>query len=161
MDKKQVIEIICIIAGITLIIKAIDYLQFVISGIFQLISEQGYGQLYYFFIYIIAFAVYIGLGYILITRARGISREISKRLDPADILIDLNTSSALQYAIIIVGGITIISGLSSFLTNMVTSVTMSGEFALSGNLIWLYGLMKTILGLLTIIFAKQISRLLQ
>lgn len=161
MDKKQIIEIICIIAGITLIIKAVDYLQFVVSGIFQLISEQGYAQFYYFFIYLIAIAVYISLGYILITKARGISREINKRLDPADILIDLNASSALQYAIIVVGGITIISGLSSFLTNIVTSVTMSGEFGLSGNMIWLYGLMKTILGALAIIFAKPISRLLK
>ena len=51
MEKKQIIEIICVIAGFTLAIKAIDYLQFFITGVFQLLAGQGYGELYYFFIY--------------------------------------------------------------------------------------------------------------
>jgi hypothetical protein len=161
MDKKQIIELICIIAGITLVIKTVDYLQFVISGIFQLIAEQGYAQLYYFFIYLTAIAMYIVVAYILLAHARGIAREISKRLDPTDILIDLNASSALQYAIIIIGGITLITGLSNFLANVVTSVTFSGEFTLGGNLIWLNGLIKTILGVLAIVFAKPLVRIIQ
>lgn len=161
MNKKQIIEIICIVAGFALIIKVVDYLQFVVSGIFQLISEQGYAQLYYFFIYLISIVVYFVVAYILITKAGGISREISKRLDPADLLIDLNAPSALQYSIFILGGITLVSGLSSFLTNLITTLTMSGELGISWNMIWLHGLIKMILGLLAIIFAKPISKLIK
>ena len=161
MEKKQVIEIICVIAGFTLAIKAIDFLQFFINGIFQLIYGQGYGELYYFFIYFTTIAIYIVSSYILITHARGISVEISKRLDPSDILIDLESSSALEYALIIVGGITLIGGLSGFLTSLIRTVTMEGVLTISGNMIWLNGLLKMILGGLIIYKAKALSRLIK
>jgi len=159
MEKKQLIEIICIIAGVSLAIKAVDYFQYFISALFQLIGEQSYVQWYYFFIYAFTLTAFIGLSFLLITRATGISIEISKRLDPSDILIDLNSRTALEYALIIVGGITLISGLSNFLTNFITSITMKEEFAISGNMIWLYGLIKSILGILVIFFAKRLSKL--
>jgi len=159
MEKKQLIEIICVIAGVSLAIKAIDYFQYFISALFQLMSEQSYVQWYYFFIYAFTLVAFIGLSFLLVTRATGISREISKRLDPSDILIDLNSRTALEYALIIVGGITLISGLSNFLTNFITSMTMKEEFAISGNMIWLYGLIKSILGILVIFFAKPLSRI--
>jgi len=159
MEKKQLIEIICIIAGVSLAIKAVDYFQYFISALFQLIGEQSYVQWYYFFIYAFTLTAFIGLSFLLITRATGISIEISKRLDPSDILIDLNSRTALEYALIIVGGITLISGLSNFLTNFITSITMKEEFAISGNMIWLYGLIKSILGILVIFFATRLSKL--
>ena len=161
MEKKQIIEIICVIAGVSLAIKAVDYLQYFVSALFQLLGDQGYVQWYYFFIYLFTLTAFIGLAVLLVTRANGISREISKRLDPSDILIDLNSSVALEYALIVIGGITLISGLSNFLTNFITSLTMNEEFALSGNMIWLYGLIKTLLGLLLIIFAKKLVRLVK
>ena len=161
MQKKQVIEIICVIAGFALAIKAIDYLQFFITGIFQLVYGQGYGELYYFFIYLTTIAIYFVASYMLITQARGISVEISKRLDPSDILIDLESKSTLEYAFIIIGGITLISGLSNFLTSVVRSVTMEGVLTISGNMIWLNGLIKMILGAIIIYKAKAISRLVK
>jgi len=161
MEKKQLIEIICVIAGVSLTLKAVDYLQYFISALFQLLGEQSYVQWYYFFIYLFTLVAFIGLAIVLITRARGISIEISKRLDPSDILIDLNSSTALEYALIIIGGITVVSGLSNFLTNFITSLTMQEEFAISGNMIWLYGLIKTILGVLVIVFAKPLSRVVK
>ncbi len=161
MQKKQVIELICVIAGFTLAIKAIDYLQFFITGIFQLIYGQGYGELYYFFIYLTTIVIYIAASYILITQARGISTEISKRLDPSDILIDLESKSTLEYAFIIIGGITLISGLSNFFTSVVRTVTMEGVLTISGNMIWLNGLIKMILGALIIYKAKAISRMVK
>ena len=161
MQKKQVIEIICIIAGFTLAIKAIDYLQFFITGIFQLVYGQGYGELYYFFIYLTTIAIYIVASYMLITQAKGISVEISKRLDPSDILIDLESKSTLEYAFIIIGGITLIAGLSNFLTSLVRSVTMEGVLTISGNMIWLNGLIKMIVGAIIIYKAKAISRLVR
>ncbi len=103
-------------------IKAVDYLQYFVSALFQLLGDQGYVQWYYFFIYLFTLSAFIGLAFTLITRANGISREISKKLDPSDILIDLNSSVTLEYALIIIGGITLISGLSNFLTNFITSL---------------------------------------
>ncbi|HSG67544.1 MAG TPA: hypothetical protein VK994_02475 [Bacteroidales bacterium] len=161
MEKKQVIEIICVIAGFTLAIKAIDYLQFFITGIFQLLYGQGYGELYYFFIYLTTIAIYFASSYILITQARGISVEISKRLDPSDILIDLESRSTLEYALIIIGGITLISGLSNFLTSVVRSVAMEGVLTISGNMIWLNGLIKMLIGALIIYKARSLSRLIK
>ncbi|MCK4569684.1 MAG: hypothetical protein KAT76_05285 [Bacteroidales bacterium] len=161
MEKKQVIEIICVIAGITLAIKAIDYLQFFITGLFQLIEGQGYNEFYYFFIYLTTIVIYLAAAFIFITKARGISREISKWLDPSDILIDLDSSSALEYALIIVGGITFITGLSNFLTSIVRSVTMEGELTISGNMIWLNGLIKILIGLLVIFKAKAFTRFIR
>lgn len=161
MEKKQIIEIICVIAGFTLAIKAIDYLQFFITGIFQLLEGQGYAELYYFFIYLTTIVIYIVSAYLLITKAKGISVEVSKRLDPSDILIDLNSSSALEYALIIIGGITLISGLSNFLTSVIRTVTMEGVLTISGNMIWLNGLIKIILGMLIIYKAKALSRLIK
>jgi hypothetical protein len=158
MEKRQLVEIICVIAGFSLGIKAVDYLQYFVSALFQLLGDQSYVQWYYFAIYLFTLIAYIGLSVVLITRANGISSEIAKRLDPSDILIDLNSRSALEYALIIIGGIAIISGLSNFITNFITAITMNEEFALSSNMIWLYGLIKTILGLLVIFFAKPISR---
>ena len=76
-----------------------------------------------------------------------------------DILIDLNSSRALEYALIIIGGITVISGLSNFLTNFITSLTIQEEFVISGNLVWLYGLIKTLLGIMVIFLAKPLSRM--
>ena len=159
MEKKQIIEIICVIAGISLVIKAVDYLQYFVSALFQLLGEQGYVQWYYFFIYLFTLTAFIGLALLLIIKAKGISTEISKRLDPSDILIDLNSTVTLEYALIIIGGITLISGLSNFLTNFITSITMNEEFAISGNMIWLYGFIKSLLGLLLIILARPISRI--
>jgi hypothetical protein len=161
MEKKQIIEIICVIAGFTLAIKAIDFLQFFINGIFQLLNGQGYGELYYFFIYFTTIAIYVVSAYILITQARGISVEISKKLDPSDILIDLQSSSALEYALIIIGGITVISGLSNFLTSLIRTVTMEGVLTISGNMIWLNGLIKMLLGAFLIYKAKALSRLVR
>jgi hypothetical protein len=158
MEKRQLVEIICVIAGFSLGIKAVDYLQYFVSALFQLLGEQSYVQWYYFAIYMFTLIAYIGLSIVLITRANGISVEIAKRLDPSDILIDLNSRSALEYALIIIGGIAVISGLSNFITNFITSITMNEEFALSNNMIWLYGLIKTILGLLVIFLAKPLSR---
>jgi len=161
MEKKQIIEIICVIAGFSLAIKAIDFLQFFINGVFQLLNGQGYGELYYFFIYFTTIAIYVVSSYILISQAKGISVEISKRLDPSDILIDLESSAALEYALIIVGGITLISGLSSFLTSLVRTVTMEGVLTISGNMIWLNGLIKILLGSLIVFKAKALSRLMK
>ena len=161
MEKKQLIEMISVIAGVSLALKAVDYLQYFISALFQLLGEQSYVQWYYFFIYLFTLVAFIGLAILLITRARGISIEISKRLDPSDILIDLNSSTALEYALIIIGGITVISGLSNFLTNFITSITMQEELAISRNMVWLYGLIKTILGILVIVFARPLSRLVR
>lgn len=161
MEKKQLIEIICVIAGVSLFIKAVDYLQYFISALFQLLGEQGYAQWYYFFIYLFTLTAFIGLSVLLITRATGIAKEISRYLDPSDILIDLNSSTALEYALIIIGGITMIAGMSNFLTNFITSITMKEEFAISGNMVWLYGLIKTILGFIVIISAKRLSRLVR
>lgn len=161
MEKKQIIEIICVIAGFTLAIKAIDYLQFFITGIFQLLEGQGYAELYYFFIYLTTIVIYIVSAYLLITKAKGISVEVSKRLDPSDILIDLNSSSALEYALIIIGGITLISGLSNFLTSVIRTVTMEGVLTISGNMIWLNGLIKIILGMLIIYKAQALSKLIK
>ena len=158
MEKKQIIEIICVIAGITLTIKAIDYIQFFITGLFELIEGQGYNEFYYFFIYLTTIVIYLAAAFIFIFKAQGISREISKWLDPSDILIDLNSASALEYALIIVGGITAITGLSNFLTNMIRSITMGGELTISGNMIWLNGLIKTLIGLFVIYKAKAIAR---
>ena len=87
MEKKQLIEIICIIAGVSLAIKAIDYMQYFISALFQLLGEQSYVQWYYFFIYLFTLTAFIGMALLFITRAAPISQEISKRLDPSDILI--------------------------------------------------------------------------
>jgi len=159
MEKKQLIEIICVIAGISLALKAVDYLQYFISALFQLLGEQGYVQWYYFFIYLFTLVAFIGIAILLVTRAKGISDEISKRLDPSDILIDLNSSRALEYALIIIGGITVITGLSNFLTNFITSLTIQEELAISGNLVWLYGLIKTLLGIIVIFLARPLSRM--
>ena len=161
MEKKQIIEIICVIAGFTLAIKAIDYLQFFITGVFQLMEGHGYAELYYFFIYLTTIAIYIAASYILITKAKGISVEISKRLDPSEILIDLESSTALEYAIIIIGGITLISGLSNFLTSLIRTVTMEGVLTITGNLIWLNGLIKILLGGFIIYKAKAFARLIK
>lgn len=161
MEKKQIIEIICVITGFALAIKAIDYLQFFITGIFQLLEGQGYAELYYFFIYLTTIAIYIVSSYLLITKARGIAVEISKHLDPSDILIDLNSSSTLEYAIIIIGGITLISGLSNFLSSLIRTFTMEGVLTISGNMIWLNGLIKIILGGIVIYKAKALSRLIK
>ncbi len=161
MEKKQLIEIICVIAGVSLAIKAVDYMQYFISALFQLLGEQSYVQWYYFFIYLFTLTAFIGMALLFITRAAPISQEISKRLDPSDILIDLNSSTTLEYALIIIGGITLISGLSNFLTNFITSLTMQEEFAISRNMIWLYGLIKTVLGILVILFAKPLSGLVK
>jgi len=161
MEKKQIIEIICVIAGVSLAIKAVDYLQYFVSALFQLLGDQGYVQWYYFFIYLFTLTAFVGLAFLLITRANGISKEISKKLDPSDILIDLNSPVVLEYALIIIGGITLISGLANFLTNFITSLTMNEEFAISGNMIWLYGLIKSVLGILLIIFAKPLARLVR
>ena len=146
MKKKQLIEIICIIAGISLAIKAIDYLQFFITGFFQLLQGHGYTEFYYC---------------ILISRAIGISREICKRLDPSDILLDLDSSTALEYAMIIIGGIAFISGLTSFLGSLVRSLTMEGILTISGNYIWLNGLIKMLVGALVIYKAKALARLVK
>ena len=161
MEKRQLVEIICVIAGFSLGIKAVDYLQYFVSALFQLLGDQSYVQWYYFAIYLFTLIAYIGLSIVLITRANAISVEIAKRLDPSDILIDLNSRSALEYALIVIGGIAVISGLSNFITNFITAITMNEEFALSSNMIWLYGVIKTVLGLLVIIFAKPISRILK
>lgn len=161
MEKKQVIEIICVIAGVSLVIKAVDYLQYFVSALFQLLGERGYVQWYYFFIYLFTLLAFLGLAYLLIARAKGISREITRRLDPSDILIDLNSTTALEYALIIIGGITLISGLSNFLTNFITSITMNEEFTIKGNMIWLYGLIKMILGMVVIVFARRIARMMK
>lgn len=161
MEKKQIIEIICVIAGFTLAIKAIDYLQFFITGIFQLLQGQGYGELYYFFIYLTTISIYIVSSYLLISKAKGISIEISKRLDPSDILIDLQSPVMLEYAIIIIGGITLISGLSNFLTSVIRTFTMEGVLTISGNMIWLNGLIKIIVGALLIYKAKFFGRRLK
>jgi len=161
MEKKQVIEIICVIAGFTLAIKAIDYLQFFITGVFQLLGGQGYGELYYFFIYLTTIAIYFAASYILITKAKGISQEISKHLDPSDILIDLESKSTLEYALIIIGGITLIGGLSNFLTSLVRTVTMEGVLTISGNMIWLNGLIKIVIGGFIIYKAKLFSNLIK
>jgi len=161
MEKKQIIEIICVIAGFTLAIKAIDYLQFFITGVFQLLDGQGYGELYYFFIYLTTIAIYIVSSYLLITQAKGISVEISKRLDPSDILIDLQSASVLEYALIIIGGITVISGLSNFLTSLIRTFTMEGVLTISGNMIWLNGLIKMLLGSVVIYKAKALARLIK
>lgn len=158
MEKKQLIEIICVIAGFSLALKAVDYFQYFVSALFQLLGEQSYVQWYYFFIYMFTLVAFIGLAILLITRAKGISKEISKWLDPSDILIDLNSSVAMEYALIIIGGITVISGLSNFLTNFITSITMQEELAISRNMVWLYGLIKTLLGILVIFLAKPFSR---
>lgn len=159
MEKKQIIEIICVIAGFSLAIKAIDYLQFFITGFFQLLQGQGYGELYYFFIYLTTIAIYFVSAYFLISKAKGISIEISKRLDPSDILIDLQSESALEYALIIIGGITLISGLSNFFTSVIRTVTMEGVLTISGNMIWLNGLIKIILGALIIYKSRAISKM--
>jgi len=161
MEKKQIIEIICVIAGFTLAIKAIDYLQFFITGVFQLLDGQGYGELYYFFIYLTTITIYIVSSYLLITQAKGISVEISKRLDPSDILIDLQSASVLEYALIIIGGITVISGLSNFLTSLIRTFTMEGVLTISGNMIWLNGLIKMLLGSVVIYKAKALARLIK
>jgi len=161
MEKKQLIEIICVIAGITLFIKAIDYLQFFITGFFQLLEGQGYAEFYYFFIYLTTIAIYSVASYILVTKARGISIVISKHLDPSDILIDLDTKVALEYALIVVGGITLISGLSSFLTSVIRTFTMEGVLMISGNMIWLNGLIKIIVGGLVIYKAKALSGIIK
>lgn len=161
MEKKQIIEIICVIAGFTLALKAIDYLQFFITGVFQLLEGHGYGELYYFFIYLTTIAIYIAASYILVTKAKGISVEISKRLDTSEILIDLESSAALEYALIIVGGITLITGLSNFLTSLIRTVTMAGVLTISGNLIWLNGLIKILLGGFIIYKAKTFARLIK
>ncbi len=161
MEKKQIIEIICVIAGITLGIKAIDYLQFFITGLFQLIEVQGYTEFYYFFIYLTTIVIYFTASVILIARARGISRVISKNLDPSDILIDLDSPAVLEYAIIIIGGITFISGLSNLLSNLIRTITMVGELTISGNMIWLHGLIKTLLGLIVVLKAKALSRIIK
>ncbi|MEN8225553.1 MAG: hypothetical protein ABFS05_09370 [Bacteroidota bacterium] len=161
MEKKQIIEIICVIAGFTLAIKAIDYLQFFINGVFQLIYGQGYGELYYFFIYLTTLAIYVVSSYILVTRARGISVEVSKWLDPSDILIDLESKSVLEYALIIIGGITLISGLSNFLTSVIRTVTMEGVLTISGNMIWLNGLIKMLLGGIIIYKARALSKFIK
>ena len=161
MEKRQLLEIICVIAGITLGIRAVDYLQYFVSALFQLLGEQSYVQWYYFFIYLFTLIAYVGLSVVLITRASGISREIARRLHPSDILIDLNSRSALEYSLIIIGGIAVISGLSNFITNFITSITMNEEFALSSNMIWLYGLIKTLLGVLVIALARPFSRLMK
>lgn len=161
MEKRQLVEIICVIAGFALGIKAVDYIQYFVSALFQLMGDQGYVQWYYFFIYLFTLVAYIGLSILLVTRAKGISKEIARRLDPADILIDLNSRSTLQYALIIVGGITVISGLSNFLTNFITSITMNEDFAMSPNMLWLYGLIKTGLGILVMVLSGPISRLVK
>ena len=161
MEKKQIIEIICVIAGITLGIKAIDYLQFFITGLFQLIEVQGYTEFYYFFIYLTTIVIYFTASVILIARARGISRVISKKLDPSDIIIDLDSPAVLEYAIIIIGGITFISGLSNLLSNLVRTITMVGELTISGNMIWLHGLIKTLLGLIVVLKAKALSGMIK
>lgn len=161
MEKKQIIEVICIIAGITLVIKAIDYLQFFITSLFQLIEVQGYTEFYYFFIYLTTIAIYIMAAVILITKAKGISRVISKKLDPSDILIDLDSPAVLEYAIIIIGGIAFISGLSNLLSNLVRTITMEGELTISGNMIWLHGLIKTLLGLIVVLKAKALSGMIK
>ena len=161
MKKKQLIEIICIIAGISLAIKAIDYLQFFITGFFQLLQGHGYTEFYYFFIYLTTIVIYILAAYILISRAKGISREICKRLDPSDILLDLDSSTALEYAMIIIGGIAFISGLTSFLGSLVRSLTMEGILTISGNYIWLNGLIKMVVGALVIYKAKALARLVK
>jgi hypothetical protein len=161
MEKKQIIEIICVIAGIALGIKGIDYLQFFIIGLFQLIEVQGYTEFYYFFIYLTTIAIYIAASIILITRARSISRVISKNLDPSDILIDLDSPAVLEYAIIIIGGITFISGLSNLLTNLVRTITMEGELTITGNMIWLHGLIKTLLGFIVILKAKALAGMIK
>lgn len=160
MEKKQIIEIICVIAGFSLAIKAIDYLQFFITGIFQLLQGQGYGELYYFFIYFTTITIYIVSAYILISQAKGISTEISKRLDPSDILIDLQSQTALEYALIIIGGITLISGLSNFFTSLIRTVTMEGVLTISGNMIWLNGFIKIIVGALVVYKAKALSKII-
>lgn len=161
MEKRQIIEIICVIAGFSLAIKAIDFLQFFINGVFQLLNGQGYGELYYFFIYFTTISIYIVSAYFLITQAKGISEAVSRKLDPADILIDLDSAVALEYALIIIGGITLISGLSNFLTSIVRTVTMEGVLMISGNMIWLNGLIKMILGGVLIYKAKSFSRLIR
>ncbi len=61
MEKKQLIEIICIIAGVSLAIKAIDYMQYFISALFQLLGEQSYVQWHYFFIYLFTLTAFIGM----------------------------------------------------------------------------------------------------
>ncbi len=161
MEKKQILEIICVIAGISLAIKAVDYLQFLITGFFQLMQNQGYTEFYYFFIYLTTIIIYIAASALLIGRARYIAREIDRRLEPTDILLDLNSSAILEYALIIVGAITLISGLSSFLTNLIRSITMVGELIVSGNMNWLNGLIKIIIGGLVIYKAKALSGLLK
>ena len=161
MEKRQIIEIICVIAGIALGIKGIDYLQFFITGLFQLVEAQGYTEFYYFFIYLTTIVIYIAASIILITRARGISRAISKKLDPADILIDLDSPAVLEYAIIIIGGITFIAGLSNLLTNLIRTITMEGELTITGNMIWLNGLIKTLLGFVVILKAKALSGMIK
>ncbi len=161
MTKKQLIEIICVIAGITLAIKAIDYLQFFITGLFQLVEVQGYTEFYYFFIYLTTIILYMGASVIFITKASSISGQIAKWLDPSDILIDFDSPAVLEYALIIIGGITLITGLSNFLTSIIRSVTMEGELTISGNMIWLNGLIKILIGLVVIIKAKALSRLVR
>ena len=42
MEKKQLIEIICVIAGVSLVIKAVDYLQYFVSALFQLLGWVYY-----------------------------------------------------------------------------------------------------------------------
>ena len=142
-------------------IKGIDYLQFFITGLFQLVEAQGYTEFYYFFIYLTTIVIYFTASVILITRARGISRVISKNLDPSDILIDLDSPAVLEYAIIIIGGITFISGLSNLLSNLVRTITMVGELTISGNMIWLHGLIKTLLGLIVVLKAKALSGMIK
>ncbi len=161
MTKKQLIEIICIIAGIMLAIKAIDYLQFFITGLFQLIEVQGYTEFYYFFIYLTTIILYVAAAVIFITRARGISSQITRWLDPSDILIDFNSKAVLEYSFIVIGGITLLTGLSHFLTSIIRSVTMEGELTISGNMIWLNGLIKMVIGALVIYRARAFSRLVR
>jgi hypothetical protein len=38
---------------------------------------------------------------------------------------------------------------------------MQEELAISRNMVWLYGLIKTILGILVIVFARPLSRLVR
>lgn len=161
MDKKQLVEIICVIAGVSLAIKAIDYLQFFITMLFQLIRGQGYVEFYYFFIYLTTIIAYVGLAYLLVSRANGLAEIISRKLGPSDMLIDLNGSTALEYAVIVIGGISFITGLSAFLSNVVTSVTMQGELTISGNMIWLNGLIRIIIGLILVYRARGITRLIR
>jgi hypothetical protein len=161
MDKKQLIEIICVIAGVSLAIKAIDYLQFFITMLFQLIRGHGYVEFYYFFIYLTTIIVYVVLSYLLVSRANGLAEMISRKLGPSDMLIDLNGPTALEYALIVIGGLSFITGLSAFLSNVVTSVTMQGELIISGNMIWLNGLIRIIIGLLLIFRARSIGRLIR